>query len=96
MGRIFATSEIGLAGRTDVATRTSKVGVSGRGRGRTTTHVGKMTASSVGNGASGQISSGGVRKNEIELIDARTGSRRKTRARRIGPIPTRMSRTELV
>jgi hypothetical protein len=42
--------------------------------------------SSVGNRASGQISSGNIGKNEIELIDVKTGSRRRTRVRRTGPI----------
>jgi hypothetical protein len=61
------TSVSGLAGRADVATRTSMVGASRRGQSRTTTHVGKVTtAGSVANGASGQISSGDVEKNEIE------------------------------
>jgi hypothetical protein len=58
MGCIVVTSNIGLAGWADVATRTSRVGVSRRGQSRTTTHV--------GNGASGWISSGDVEKNEIE------------------------------
>ncbi|PWZ41707.1 hypothetical protein Zm00014a_027758 [Zea mays] len=67
MGRIFVTSDIRHAGRDDVATRTSRVGASRRGQSRTTTHIGKVTtAGSVGNGASGQISSGDVEKNEIE------------------------------
>jgi hypothetical protein len=36
----------------------------------------------VGNGASRWIGSGGVGKNEIKYIDARTGPRRRTRIRR--------------
>jgi hypothetical protein len=67
MGRIFVASEIGLAGRADVATRTSRVRVSGRGQGQTATHVRKVTtACSVGNGAMEQISSGELEKNEIK------------------------------
>jgi hypothetical protein len=67
MGRIFAVSEIGLAGRADVATRTSRVGVSGRGQGQMTTHIGKVTTTgSVGNEEMEQISSGELEKNEIK------------------------------
>jgi hypothetical protein len=67
MCRIFMTSEIRLAGRAGVATRTSRVEASRRGQGWTTTHIGKVTTTgSVGNRVSGQISLGDVEKNEIE------------------------------
>jgi hypothetical protein len=50
----------------------------GRGQGRTTTHVGKVTmVGSVENEASMQISSGDIETNEMELIDARNESERE-------------------
>lgn len=50
-----------------------------------TTHLGDNDGQRQ-NRASRQISSSGIEKNEIELIDAKTGLRRRTRVRRTEPI----------
>jgi hypothetical protein len=66
-------SEIGPIEWACIVTMMSRVGHREGGRGH---HVG------CGVGASRWIGSGGVGKNEIKYIDARTGPRRRTRIRR--------------